>query len=207
MKKTVVKLILFLYVSILVYANYCEQIITVNFIPETGVKIYGITGGDNDKRGIVDLGHFNGIETEKKLKIGSIEVKIEMTNKESSSSNNDIEIVEINKLKNFVWNYTYDITPFIKNNDGTTAKILVENMKVLNEAEITDGVIIFTCYGEEGEHSHEKLEYTFDMILELKNINPGGMYGISSEKKSGTKAYINLKDIILDQLKGSGLTK
>ena len=203
-KKYIKFLYIFLFINTVSFANYCEQIITINFTPEKGIKIYGVVGGGNDKRGIVDLGHFSGTETEKIIKVGKIEVTVEMRKTETEQINkNDVEIVYLDKLMNSIWNYRYDITSFIKDSNGTTAEIRVEDTQI-HEGNSENRVIIFSC--EDGEeHGHQRLRYSFDLILELRGMQTGGMYGISSNKEDGTKAYINLRDLINDQLNGRNL--
>lgn len=195
-------MMLLILLSNILYASYCEQYVTVNYKPEKGVKIYGIEGGTTDKRGIVDLGHFSGLETNKIFNLGRIEVTVEMKDNGNGSEKNDIEIVELDKLINTVWNYKYDITPFIKQGDNVIAEIRVENTNI-KEGTTEEKTMIFICDGE--NHEHPRLVYEFDLILELRNLDIGGMYGISSIKDEGTKAYINLRDLIGDQLKGRNL--
>lgn len=198
----VFQILLFLYS----YSNEkCEQKVTIKYYPYAGVKVYGITAGTSDKRGVIDLGHFSGLENEKKINIGTVEVTVEMleTNDGASNTGYDIEFVNIQKLQNFVWTYSYEVTSFIGSSSGTEAKITVDNFKLGRMGSIEhDGTISFSCSGDHTVHA-KYLNYRFDLILELKKLASGGMYGFSPKKKEGEKAYINIKDIVLEQLKGS----
>lgn len=184
-----------------IYGAYCEQIISVKFIPEKGVKIYGVTGGSNSKRGIIDLGHFNGKNSRQTIKVGKVEVILKLEERSSGiASEYEIELINIKNLENALWNYSYDITPFIKNKDGVIANIRIENTSVSVKGTVAEDIIYFGCIADSETHEHPELNYSFDLILELEGIEEGGMYGISSPKNSGTEAYVNLKDLIKDQL-------
>lgn len=191
------------------YAGNCEQVITVKFIPEPGVKLYGIMGGNNGKRAVVDLGHFNTTSLNHTIKIGHIDVglKLEKTSN-SNSEENDIELINVKKLEEALWNYDYEITSFIEGKDGIEANIKIENANVDVNGEKLGDIVYFVCEEEVGgEHNHPELKYSFDLLLELNNLKNGGMYGVSSPKNNGTEAYVNLKDLIKDQLSLSTATK
>jgi|GEM_PF-5245150 len=203
-KKIYKSLLIFCLLTRLSYSNYCEQVITVNYKPFNGVKVYNITGGTNDKRGIIDLGHFNGVDSNKVLNMGKVTVSIELINNASGNDREEIEIIMLDKLKNYSWNYSYDITSFIGANNDVSTKIKVDNLTILEGNESGDNTVLLVCLGDEEEnHDHKKLKYSFDLILELNNLQTSAMYGVSPKKDSGTNAYVNIKDIVLDQLRGS----
>lgn len=187
--------------------DLCEQRITVKYTPYKGVKIYSITGGKNDKRGVIDLGHFNGKNRVERLNIGTIEVLIEMEENGKGSTENDIEVINLKSLETFSWQYKYDTLAFIGIDNSVIANIELENFQIINQKNNLDNNFLnFICLGDHEEHA-KYLKYKFDLILTLSNLEEGSMYGFSPRKDSGNNVYVNLKDIILDQLKGSGLTK
>lgn len=186
------------------YSFYCEQYVDVKFVPFSGVKIFSVIGGEGNKRGVIDLGHFNGNMVDQDIKIGTIEVDISMIeNNKEKEPTYDFEIVNTEKLKDTIWNYSYDITPFISQKDNIKANIRLENLKISNGK----GTIVFMCLEEEEhQHDNEKLKYSFDLILELRGLNKNGMYGISSLKKNEvSEAYVNFRDLVIDQLLASGV--
>lgn len=204
-KKIIFVVCLQLIICFQLYATKCEQVVTVKFYPYGGAKVYKVTGGNNDKRGVIDLGHFSHLEVIRKLNIGTVEVTVEMleTNDDATNTKYDIEFVNIQKLQNFMWTYNYEVTSFIGGNNDTTAKITVDNFKLGRMGSVDhDGTISFSCDGDHTAHA-KYLNYRFDLILEIENLVDSTMYGFSPKKSSGNGAYINIKDIVLEQLNGS----
>lgn len=184
-------------------ANGVRQEVKVKFTPYNGVKVYKITSG-NDNRGVVDLGHFNGMESSKNLNIGNILVEVRMFEDKNHSGIDDFEIVNIGKLETYIWNYKYDITSFI--GDGKpTATIRVDNFNLLEVEGGTQNNNQNQSFGI-GSNEIKVLRYSFDLILELKNLQPKTMYGFLPRKINGN-AYINIQDIITDQIRGSAISK
>lgn len=196
---------IFILISNFSYSSYCEQNINVKFTPISGIRLYRVTGGEGNSRSVLDLGYFNGDRASERIKIGTIKVDINMVNTTSEKVPiYDVQVVNVDKLKDTIWKYTYDITAFINDGDGVSADIKLENLEVYKGKDI----IVFDCDNENHDHSNNKLSYSFDLILELNNLNYGGMYGISSPKKEGvTEAYVNFRDLIVDQLIGSAVSK
>lgn len=196
---------IFILISNFSYSSYCEQNINVKFTPISGIRLYRVTGGEGNSRSVLDLGHFNGDRASERIKIGTIKVDINMVNTTSEKVPiYDVQVVNVDKLKDTIWKYTYDITTFINDGDGVSADIKLENLEVYKGKDI----IVFDCDNENHNHSNNELSYSFDLILELNNLNYGSMYGISSLKKEGvTEAYVNFRDLIVDQLIGSAVSK
>lgn len=183
----------------------CEQIVKIKYLPYHGVKVYNVTSGDKDRRGVIDLGHFSGMDINTKINIGTVEVSIEMkeTNSKNVAEKDDIEFVNISKLNRFIWNYNYVLTTFVGEVGETEATISIDNFEIKSSTDIPgNGTISFVCDGEHDIHA-KRLEYKFDLILELTSVDFWSMYAISPRKNSGTGAFINIKDIVLDQLQGS----
>lgn len=181
--------------------NVLLQTFNVKFEPKSNNNVYSILSSDGE-RAVIDLGHFNGKDENIKIMLGNISVKIDIKTLKSGNSEIEVESINHKKLGDFFWNYTYDITHFI--GAGTpTATITIENLKIgsyrgyLSENDIS-------TFGDEPEFDLLYFEYSFDMVLDLKNLSLNSMYGFSPHKNETTgKAYINIKDIILDQLRGS----
>lgn len=188
--------------------EYCEQVINVKFTPYAGVRVYTVSGGNNDKRGVIDLGHFNGNMDNQKVKIGKIEVDIEMIDgKSDSNSNYEVEIINPEKLANSISDYTNHVTQFIKGGiDNPEAKIIFENFRIMEArnggGEIGWKGVNFSCSGNNHNNHAKKFIYSFDLLIEFQKISDRGMYGFSPNKKNGgTGAYINIKDLVLEQIR------
>lgn len=208
--KKIIFLLIYIYLNIICYGiineedkgkNVLLQVFNVKFTPEGVNKIYSIKSSDGE-RAVIDLGHFSGKENEKRIKLGNISVQIEMKTLKAGNGSIEVETINHNKLSDFKWNYTYDITNFI-GSGNPEATIIVSDLQVGNYR----GTLVEngeSSFGDDPTWDLIYFEYSFDLILELKNLGEKTMYGFSPHKTQGSgKAYINIKDIILDQLRGS----
>lgn len=206
MNKQIYKL--FFFMVIFIYSiksfgtmNKCQQVVTISFQPKNGVRIYNINGGNNDRRGVIDLGHFNQTSSVQRVEVGSVEVGIEMLDRGNVTDNRiEIPIINPSKLQDQIKN-NIDITNFISGSTATT-KVTAENFTtILKEGPNENGVYVFRCNGDHSQHVHQ-FKYRFDLIFEI-TPNGAGMYGVSIKKNNGGNTYLDIKELVLNQLKSA----
>lgn len=179
------------------------QMIDIKFTSNSGVKTYGINAIDG-KRVVIDLGHFSETQEKKEIMVGTVTVTINIKDSENGDSYLEVESVNIEKLESFSLKPFFEITHFI--GDGKpNIEVRVENMKVLDfNGNIDNGEGFF---GTDTSWYLQYFQYKFDLVLSLENFGWSNMYGFSPKRSEETKAYINIKDIVLDQLRGSSVMK
>lgn len=205
LKNQIYKLIFFILIFINSIISFgeekkCTQVITVSFLPKNEVRVYNISGGNSDKRGVIDLGHFNQTSSAQRVEVGSIEVDIEMLDKGNSTNQSmDVQILNPTKLRDQI-NNNIDITNFISGSTATI-KMTAENFTtILKEGPNENGVYVFRC---NGDHSHvHQFKYRFDLIFEI-TPNGAGMYGVSIKKNKNENTYLDIKELVLNQLKSA----
>ena len=205
-KLNVVKIGIFLLINILnfKFSYAAAQTITVSLSPDGVTSFYKIGTGTGGRQ-IIDLGHFeNGINGE--IDIGTVEITIEMgKNGETVDGSEDIQLV-MNGIDNTkTWSYS-DIVSFIGGgNPNGTLKVKggqINVIEVRGNTTDTNGTFKFSNPNSTGPIDVWYLRYSFKLTIELENLEEGAMYGFSAEKQDTTgKAYINLKDSVLDQLR------
>ncbi len=205
LRKQIYKLFFFILIFISSTISFgvdskCQQVITISFYPKNGVKVYNVSGGSNDRRGIIDLGHFNQNNKKHLIEIGSVVVDIEMVEKNENNSNIEIPAINPTNLKNMITN-NFEVTNFISGGNASVTVKADNFATILKEGPNKNGIYLFKCNGDHAKHVRQ-FKYRFDLILEI-TPNGAGMYGISIKKNNGGTTYLDIKELVLNQLKNA----
>lgn len=213
MKKYIVMIlytVMMLSLRININAKTAPQTINIKFIPTSGI-VYPINANQT-QRAVIDLGYFNQNMAKTSVPLGKVIVTIDMSentngNHYQEEGNYDtLEVQRLSKLKleSFNgWEYTQDVTSFIGDNKPQIVKIKIDGYPRITaiEGKVYGDLILFG----EGVEAVNKLVYEFNISLELENTTAENMYGFSFTKKNDKQeqVYVNIRDIVLDQLNSS----
>lgn len=176
------------------------QTITIDVdIKDTGNRVYELNPGSG-KRAVIDLGHFNSnMGSVNNIKLATITVTIDINDKLCTEGSNgmDISTIDLEKLKSFTFS-DYDVTKFLGTNNGSM-QLRVKNLSVLSQNTSENGKIYIGCRTSDIKH----FKYQFDLVVDLKSLDKESMYGFSP-KDNDNSGYLNIKDIILEQIRYIG---
>lgn len=192
------------------YGEDTTQNINIKFIPDKGI-VYSINANSTN-RAVIDLGFFNDKDTNATVPLGRVEVTIKMKDESGTcrlgsdtagSGLGALEIQSINltKLKATEGIVYKDPTPteFTNNSRVGSATLKIEGpIEIIRtEGQQIGDTVLFGC-GENGS-TVTLFSYSFRLVLEIRDISPSSMVGISPVKEEG-EVKLNIRDIVLEQL-------
>lgn len=186
------------------------QNINIKFIPKQGI-VYPISA-NSTKRAVIDLGFFNETARETEIELGTVMVTIKMYSDkgvcvigDSGDGENALEIqsIDLGKLKTQMNSYLdQHITVFNKGGK-------VEQVELKMKSPPSIGNIIGMKYGDyiffgcDQSKTVTTFDYRFDLVLKIHNISVNTMVGVSPKKEKDGTVYLNIRDIVLEQLQAS----
>lgn len=196
--------IVFLF-SVFLYSKSETQNIYVTVTPALGVDIYQVNS-EETAREVIDLGHFNSQFTGGTIKIATVKVNINMVEDSSSTSDLEFQVINLDNLNTKSLEYGYSTINFIGQGEGNITLKTESFRNIVTTPEVTgDRRTLSFSSKPNGTNSISGLTYEFDLVVILSNILEGTMNGYSPTKGDTTsnKAYVNLKDIVINQIRGN----
>lgn len=200
MKKKLIFLIGILFLQVMMFGE-TSQTITVDVNTKgTENRIYTLGSGSSE-RAIIDLGHFNSMQGKvSNIKLATVTVTIDMGNEKICKVDEGMDVSDIDteKLKDFTFG-SYDVTKFLGQKNGAMT-LKINDLRILTPVPTDKGKIYIGCNSNEVKY----FKYQFDLIVDLTSLEQESMYGFSPQKEE-TQGFLNVKDIVLEQIRYSNI--
>lgn len=194
--------ILSLLIQIVIYGQPTQTITVDVDTKGTENRIYTYSPGSGE-RAVIDLGHFNSESgSVKNIKLATVTVSIDMLEGDSCSTSEktDISVINLDRLESFSFS-NYDVTKFLGKSDGSMT-LKISNLKILTPNIRVGGEVFIGCHNGDTKH----FKYQFDLVVDLNSLEKESMYGFSPKNRDN-KGYLNIKDIVLEQISYSNIGK